>query len=621
MARKKNVSILRTVYKTFRGADFSTDPSLVDSTRSPLCTNILPDGGGTPQKRPGWRTVKKLPDTVYGLFSAPFPDGERFYAHAGDRLYTWEPDGEAAECLSGLPRRKSRAVFLGGKLWICTGGGFLCCEGGSAHRVSAGDAYVPTTTITRSPSGGGVAYEDVNLLTPYRKNAFQTDGESTQFTTDAEMDETGTVRVWVWGEEVTDFTLDRAEGTVTLSSPPAAPGAGSADGVVVLFPHTVEGYAEQIDRCTILTTYGVGSNDRVIFSGNPDRPNIDWTSALDDPTYVPDLSYAAVGSSSAAIVGYCRVGDALAVVKEDDGRDSTVFLRTASLGENGEAVFTLRQTIAGVGAVSPGSFATLRDDPLFLSRSGVEAITSSTLTGEKIIEGRSRYLNAQLTRESGLSGSEAAVWNGLYLLAVPGGHVYLLDGRQEKTYRSAELGEFVYEGFYWENVPAHCWMVVRRGEDEELWFGTEDGRVCRLNTDRSGMDRWSDDGAAIEAVWATKYDDDGTSAVYKTLLRRGCTVTVQPYARTSAEVLIRSDATDGRAFRAAGRTMDILDFTDIDFSRFTLRTDTSPEEIPVSLELRGYKRLQIIVRNRTVNEGFGIFQITKHYVMGNYAKK
>ena len=98
-------------------------------------------------------------------------------------------------------------------------------------------------------------------------------------------------------------------------------------------------------------------------------------------------------------------------------------------------------------------------------------------------------------------------------------------------------------------------------------------------------------------------------------------MTVQPYARTSAEVLIRSDATDGRAFRAAGRTMDILDFTDIDFSRFTLRTDTSPEEIPVSLELRGYKRLQIIVRNRPVNEGFGIFQITKHYVMGNYAKK
>lgn len=157
MAKKTGVSIRQSVYKTFRGADFSTDPSLVDYSRSPLCTNIVADGGGMPQKRLGYRTVQSLGDTVYGLFGAEFGGTVKRLVHAGTKLYVWADDGTPAVLLSGLPRRKSRAVFLAGKLWIVTGGGFYSYDGTEAKRVSA---------------SGGVCPHDDDHAQPLRRRGF-----------------------------------------------------------------------------------------------------------------------------------------------------------------------------------------------------------------------------------------------------------------------------------------------------------------------------------------------------------------------------------------------------------------------------------------------------------------
>lgn len=619
MAKKSGVSITQTRYRTFKGADFSTDPSLVESYRSPLCTNVVADGGGMPEKRRGWRTLWENDAAVYGLFAGTFDGAEKKLAHIGTKLYLWDDENGPEEILAGLPEHRSRSAYLAGKLWIVTGGGFYSYDGTTAKKVSDG-AYIPTTVITRMPTGGGQSYENVNMLTPYRKNAFQTDGEATDFQLDGDIDATGTVRAWVFGEETTAFTLDRENGIIKMDTAPGKPLAGSEDGLVVQFPHTVSGYADRIDKCTIITTYGIGTNDRAVLSGNASLPNVDWTSGMNDPTYFPDLLYNEVGSEATAIMGYCRLGRSLGIVKEDNGQDSTIYLRTAELSD-GEIAQPQQQAVAGVGALSPGSFASLLDDPLFLARNGVTAVATNSYTSEKITQGRSYYVNNLLNDEPEREKGEAVIWNGMYVLAFPNGHAYALDGRQNKSYRSAALGDYVYEGYYFENIPAACWLNRRAGAEEELYFGTEDGRICKFNTDIEDMSRYSDDGEPISAVWATKYDDDGTPAVLKTLLKRGCCVTIKPYTRSSAEVFIRADRTGGHEKRVAGKPMDILDFSDVDFERITFNTDESPQEIFLNRKVKNYKRLQIIVRNAEPNEGFGIFQITKHYVTGNYAKR
>lgn len=377
MARRAGVKIQQTVYSTFKGADFSTDPSLVEKYRSPLCTNIMADEGGMPEKRPGWRKLHQMEGRINGLHTGCFSGTDVLLVHAGTKLYTWteDPLTSPTQILTGLNNQKSRSVFLAGKLWIADGAQLISYDGSNVKRISGSECYTPTIIISRAPAGGGVPYEDVNLLTPWRKESFLADGTSTTYQLSGTIDVGTSPSAWVNGGQTSAFTFDRSNGTVTFSSPPAAPLSGSADNVVIQYSHTVSGYENRIKKCTIITSYGISGDDRLVVAGNPDFPNQDWISAYNEPTYFPDMGYSVLGSADTAILGYCRVGNYQAIVKSDNGQESSVYLRSGYLNEAGEAIFTTQAAMAGVGAVSPGSFAALLDDPLFLSSTGIHAIS------------------------------------------------------------------------------------------------------------------------------------------------------------------------------------------------------------------------------------------------------
>ena len=134
------------------------------------------------------------------------------------------------------------------------------------------------------------------------------------------------------------------------------------------------------------------------------------------------------------------------------------------------------------------------------------------------------------------------------------------------------------------------------------------------------MERYSDDGAPILAVWSTKADDDEDITLLKTMIKKGNSVTIKPYTRSSAQIYLRTEQ-DPVEWLATEDTMDIFDWEDIDFTRFTFESNDAPREILFNTKVKKYKRLQIIVKNNAVNEGFGIFGITKHFVVGNFAKR
>ena len=618
MSRRKGVSIRTKKYERFRGVDFTTDPALVDDARSPWAPNMVADMGGMPEKRPGWRTLRQFSGRINGIFAATFDGVTHLLTHAGTRLYRWYEESATTQLLAeGLPNERSMAVYMGGALWLFTGGGLYRYDGAAVKNATEG-AYVPLTVIARTPAGGGVSYEAVNLLTGRQRVSFLADGTKVYTLPAADLDSVDKVEV-NGAAQSSGWTANLAAGTVTFATAPSAPAVGAEDNVVITFTKTIAGYADRIGKCRAAVVWGVGgASDRIVATGNPDYPNQDFICGYADGGYWPDTGYAVIGTDETAILGYRRLGEYLAVIKEDNGQDSTVFLRSGSLNDDGEAVFPVKPCLAGAGAVTRFGFGNIGDEQLILTGSGVYALTTNSLTAERIAQNRSFRVDPKLLSED-LSEAVSCSYDGSYLIFV-GGRVYGLDGRQPRSYQSRGDISFVYECFYWENVPARSVLRRMEGGAESLYFGTEDGRVCRFNTDVDGLTRYNDDGAAIEAMWCTKSDDDGDPMVYKTLLKKGNAVTMKPYTRSSAKVLFRTDR-DAIAWQAAAGETDIFDWEDIDFARFTFNANDGPAEIPFQRKVKRYKRLQILVKNDAVNEGFGVYAIVKHFAAGNFAKK
>lgn len=627
--KRNNTAKKTTVYNKFKGVDFSVDPSLVDSYRSPYAPNLISDIGGMPEKRLGWRTLHELtytdenenvhPMNINGVFYGDINSEKIMFAHAKDTIYRFT-DTEIEAIYSGCADSRSSGFFMDDKFYILTGNEYLVYDGETVSNVS-NDAYVPTVLISRNPTGGGTVYESVNLLTGQKKVSFLGDTTLVYQLPQTGIESVDTVEALdSSGNTVTlsapaDYSVDLTTGKVTFKVAHEPPISGQ-DNVFITYTKTTDGYLERVTKCTISTLYGVGGSNRVFISGNPDYKAYDWYSDLWRPNYFPDMGYSIVGDDNTAIMGYQKLGKYLIIVKEDNNQDSTVFQRWGELSSDGEVYFPIEQGISGTGAASKYCFNTLVDEPLFLSRQGIMATTTTNILAERTIKNRSFYIDYALTSESGLENACSAVWNGLYILAV-NNKAFILDSRN-KSYRgnqSYASGDYIYECYHWTNIPARCFLSL----GEELYFGTIDGRICKFNTDISLMSRFNDDDSPVVAIWSTKNDDDNSSYLLKTMQKKGTTVTIKPYLRSSAKIYYSKDGEAENFIRS--HLMDILDFNDIDFERFTFNTNDSPQDVYLKKKVKKYKRLQIIIKNDGLSEGFGIFQIAKTYTIGNYAKK
>ena len=529
----------------------------------------------------------------------PAPDGEGAFVHAGVNLYFRPVSGAQSLLCSSMNGAFSQAFTMNGVLYLLDGACFRAVRrnGGAwtAERVQD-SAYVPTTTVSASPAGGGTSLEAVNLLTGRRINTFIGDGKSTEFCLDAAGLDRIPLTAAVNGAEVAIASVDYDKGRVALASAP--PDGQGHDNVSIAFSKTVPGAAAKINRCRIAGLYGGKNDTRVFLAGNPDEPHCDWQSGLYDPSYFPDTGYARMGTEASAIAGYLKQYESQIIVKTGGAQEATSFARTFVMTDDGASYFSLRQGAHGEGAVAPRSFAMLGDLPLFLSAQGVMGVYGTAVAEQNTIRPISEAVCPRLIRETVLEKACAAVFEGRYYLAL-NGNVYIAD-----SHLTEEDGFPAW--FFWANVPAQCLAVL----DDRLWFGTADGRLCRFSLPDEA-DAYTDDGAAIDAYWCTPTLSLSDWSRNKTI--RDVIPTLMPYARSSAELCFTDE---GGETQRLSRSLDLFSFENWDFGRVSFRC--VPGAVSWRSHRRRYRRPLHTLRigNDRAGEPFGLLALTLRWTEG-----
>jgi len=614
--RRKEITVQRTIpakkkrieLTSFLGVDYANDETEVDIRRSPYAPNMSADVAGRPVLRPGYHTIAEVSGAIYGVH---FHE-DTMIVHHDTEMTAFKQNKEGAyvsiASCSGANPDFSSSFYMDGYTYII--------DGGSYHRYSKNgfeivEGYVPTTTIAAPPEGGGSSFESVNLLTPVRINSFTADGTSKSYFLDAQNLDNSEIFASIAGsskKENTDFTVDRKKGIVTFVTAPADD--KGIDSVEIRFSKTIAGNRETIEKCRYCAAYGLGNDTRIFLSGNPDKPNIDFESGLYDPTYFPDTGYTKIGSDSTAIMGYIKQYGELIILKESSDGIGGLYKRIAEMNADGKIIFPVYEGIQGIGAISDRCFAAVNGDPMFLSENGVFGLSSNSITNQQSIQLRSWYINPELLKAN-IRNACAAAWGRYYVLSVDS-QMYVANTEAKNGNKTSDFG---YEWYHWTDIPASCLKT----NDGNLYFGTEDGKVCCFKKpSEHGMKCYSDNGKGINAMWTTPLLDGGDFLRYKSISRRGTGILAKPFSRSSGEIFFTTDKTLMEATNSFN--MDILDFNDIDFNRFTFNLRDNPKICISPKKIRKVLNFQMGIRHTAPNESFGILGIMITFLLGGNAR-
>ena len=419
-------------------------------------------------------------------------------------------------------------------------------------------------------------------------------------------------------------------------------------------------------NCKRATVFGSGLINQVFVGASVSNGYSSrlWYSGVGRPEYFPDINYVEVGSNDTRIMGMMKCDEYLGIIKAGNALDSSIYMAfPTSFGD--DTTYAVKQSIAGVGALSMGAFNIISDESVFLSPEGVMAIEFGE---ENRLRNRSYFVDKRLCAEPNLSDAISYVFNNMYYLSV-NNHCYVLDGSQKNSWVN-EKTNLQYECYYLDNVPAQCFADM----GGYLWFTDYDGNLCRFKNgfdtnpyrdeyvvghatiDADDMNVTELDGAEINigdliytdggsthvytkdelavgmvvkfyssgeysitqvtdstvilnkgvpvyAIWDTIADDDGAIQFFKNLNKKGFVVSLLPGSSSGVKVSFKPDEKPVVPYGVTDASGNLL-----------------PYDYFVRKKIKKYKRLQIICENGGLDQCFGIDQILKTYTVGNYSK-
>ncbi|MGE4321224.1 MAG: hypothetical protein AB7E61_07230 [Acholeplasmataceae bacterium] len=255
-----------------------------------------------------------------------------------------------------------------------------------------------------------------------------------------------------------------------------------ADNITVTFETSDVIDRSGIENASCGIVFGVNGTTNQLFLAYKGK---EFFSKAYDFEYFPDNQTNVLGNEENDILGYDRLSDtSLVIYKDSKVYESRLYFRTMELSGSQttyETEYTLYNSAidSNIGCDAARSIGNLAGDHLFLSNQGVYAVAlgSNVSIAERHVKERSLYVNKKLLEED-ISKGIAIVYDNYYFLAV-NGNVYVADARFRTSSNMSDT--FNYEFYFWNNIPVTAWIII----DNELWFGTDEGRICKFDDEFS----------------------------------------------------------------------------------------------------------------------------------------
>jgi hypothetical protein len=477
--------------------------SQISDEQSPNIENLNANDRGALTKRFG--------QTVFHTFSggsihALFYYKNKYVCAHSTKLSTWDGTTETA-VKTGLANSDGVFFVVADTLLYLNGTDYVQWNGTAAADV---EGFAPQISIGRTPSGGGTAKDDLNLLTPAFIDSFKGDGTSTAYTLSFDgLDATLLTASTDYGLnydklETTDFSVDRVNGIVTWSVAPADATLGTDDNVKIKAYKTQTGLVNMVKKNMYVAQYGGGSNDsRIFIAGDPDNPNVyRYTgltgNAANDYRYFPENSFNRIGSDFKTITGFAKYYARLIVFKEE-AIYSVNYTYSPSTGSS----FPVQQLSSQFGCDMPRSIQIIGNAPVWChTQYGVNTMVATLIESEKNVTPLSGNVNGASFRpglldetEANLKACSSVDYDGKYQLYV-GSKGWIWDYTLS-PYIPGQADDML-KWFYYTNINANCFLMASR----ELYHGDRTtGVVTKL------IDDWNDYGAAIVGRWKSKLFD------------------------------------------------------------------------------------------------------------------
>ena len=449
--------------------------------------------------------------------------------------------------------------------------------------------YTPLVFINTPPAGGGLVYDEINMLNPQKHQTFNGDGTSTTFhlaqnykTSEHGEDLDSIDKVYVDGDLVdpSNYTVNLHEGTVTFSTAPQR----AMDNVDIYWSFD-DGDRNLIENMRFGTIFGGNVDTRVFLYGNPDCQNRTYFSGIEDvkgPSveYFPATAHVDIGPSNFALTDLTRQYDRLlATTNKPEAYYLTIGTENLSitLSDNSSttrlvpsvSTFPLNEAH---GNMALGQGQLINNYPVTIDKTSLTMWKATNVRDEKNMEDISQRINLDFNNLNMRAMKTMDFQADNQLWVGYDNRIYIYN-YANKTYSRIKIADS---------------FTSYTDLGKSVYMGLEDGRVVKWGEEFSDFD-----GKIINAHWEMNFNDFGAAYLRKTMNRLW--VLMQPQASSSAEIGYISNRKESTSKKRIEYKLQVLD--NVDFSDFSFQISNNPQPFKLKLKAKKFTNLKITIDN------------------------